>query len=148
MIQENGTDPASWVETHGDYLYRFALLRLGDPDIAADVVQDALLSALRTRQSFSGRSSERTWLVSILKHKIIDRRRKYGRLPDVLDGDAVDRTIDGLFDRRRHWKAFPARWPSDPAHTVESSEFWPAASALRSIHVARAGRARHVGYLS
>jgi RNA polymerase sigma-70 factor (ECF subfamily) len=124
MIQTNPTDPALWVDTHGDYLYRFALLRFGDPDAAADLVQDTLLSALRTRDSFSGRSSERTWLVGILKHKIIDRRRKLGRLHEVLDGDAVDRALDGQFDHRRHWKTLPAPWPEDPGRTMESSEFW------------------------
>ena len=70
------TDPEDWVDRHGDALYRYALLRLRSPDLAADVVQETFLEALRARSSFSGRSSERTWLVGILRHKIVDHLRK------------------------------------------------------------------------
>ena len=60
------SDPEEWVDLHGDVLYRFALLRLRDPELAADAVQDTLLDALRGRDTFSGRSSER-WL-RLTKH--------------------------------------------------------------------------------
>jgi RNA polymerase sigma-70 factor, ECF subfamily len=124
MVKNQTTDPASWVHQHGDYLYRYALLRLGDPEIAADLVQDAFLSGLRSRLSFSGRSSERTWLVGILKHKIIDRQRRFGQLPEVLDGQAAEQAIDGLFDHRRHWKTAPEHWAGEPSRWLESRELW------------------------
>ncbi len=34
------TDPETWVDEHGDYLYRYALSRIHDPEIAEDLVQD------------------------------------------------------------------------------------------------------------
>ena len=52
--------PETWLAEHGDCLYRTALMRVRNPDIAADLVQDTLLAALRTLEKFGGRSSERT----------------------------------------------------------------------------------------
>ena len=65
-------DPESWVDHYGDFLYRFALSRVKDPDIAEDLVQETFLAALRSRESFESRSAGRTWLIAILKHKIVD----------------------------------------------------------------------------
>ena len=53
-------DPESWVEHYGDFLYRFALSRVKDPDVAEDLVQETFLAALRSRESFKGRSAGRT----------------------------------------------------------------------------------------
>ena len=54
------TEPEQWVDRHGDGLYRYALLRLRSPDLAADMVQETFVDALRARSSFAGRSSEWT----------------------------------------------------------------------------------------
>lgn len=73
-------DPGLWVEAHGDAMYRYALLRLGSPDLAEEAVQEAMVSALKALETFQGRSSERTWLIGILRHKVLDvirsRRRE------------------------------------------------------------------------
>ena len=69
-------DPETWVDKYGDYLYRFALSRVKDPVIAEELVQETFLAALRSLKNFQGRSSGRTWLIAILKHKIIDYFRK------------------------------------------------------------------------
>ncbi len=79
-----------WLDEHGDYLYRFALSRLHDEEVSADMVQEALLAAWRGKSRFKGDSSLRTWLVSILKHKIIDYIRKEIRqrkINDALEND-------------------------------------------------------------
>ena len=55
---------------HQAPLYRFALLRVRKPEVAEDLVQDSLLAAVRSVENFSGRSTERSWLVGILKNKI------------------------------------------------------------------------------
>jgi len=67
------------VAQHRDYLYRYALLHLRDANRAEDVVQETLLAAVESGDRFSGRSSLRTWLTGILKHKIIDVFRKQSR---------------------------------------------------------------------
>lgn len=69
-------EPGKWVELHADYLYNFAVVRLSDEELAEDLVQETFLSALKGQKNFRGGSSERTWLVSILKRKIIDIYRK------------------------------------------------------------------------
>jgi DNA-directed RNA polymerase specialized sigma24 family protein len=55
------------------------MVRVRNTDLAKDLVQDTLLAALRGREKFAGRSSERGWLSGILKHKIIDHHQKLGR---------------------------------------------------------------------
>lgn len=72
-------DPEKWVSEHGDCLFRFAIVRVRKRELAEDLVQDTLLDGVRSLERFSGKSSERSWLVAILKHKIADHFRKGGR---------------------------------------------------------------------
>ena len=69
-------DAEDWVDRYGETLYRFALVRVKDPVVAEDLVQETFLAALRGRENFQGRSSLKSWLVAILKHKIVDHIRK------------------------------------------------------------------------
>jgi RNA polymerase sigma-70 factor (ECF subfamily) len=66
----------TWVDQYGDALFRFAFFRTRDRVIAEDLVQETFLAALQSKERFKGQSSEKTWLFSILKHKIIDHFRK------------------------------------------------------------------------
>src|SRR6266481_7054521 len=68
-----------WLTSHGDYLFNLAIGQLRDPTTAEDVVQETFLAALKARSRFSGRSSDRTWLVGILRHKIYDHLRRVCR---------------------------------------------------------------------
>lgn len=72
-----------WVGEHGDALFRYARYRVDDPNVAADLVQATYLAALRGRKNFRGDSSPKSWLLGILKHKVMDHYR--ARLPDSLD---------------------------------------------------------------
>lgn len=65
------------------------MLRLRNREQAEDAVQDALLAALEGMARFSGASSLRTWVGSILKHKIVDRMRASGRQEPLDEGDLV-----------------------------------------------------------
>ena len=69
-------EPRSWVENHGDYLFNFAIVRVNDREKAEDLVQETFLAGLKAQDKFQGKSSERTWLISILKRKIFDTYRK------------------------------------------------------------------------
>lgn len=64
------------VENHSDYLLSFAMTKLKDIDLAKDLVQDTLVSAITKIDTFEKRSKLRTWLTSILNRKIIDHWRK------------------------------------------------------------------------
>ncbi len=94
-----------WLEEHGDALYRYAMLRLGDPDSAQDAVQETLLAAMQGEGTFEGRSKERTWLIGILRHKVLDilRRRARSIQPD-----------DPMAFEKGHGRTAPVHW-----HRVE-----------------------------
>src|SRR5271157_351659 len=104
MIDVQAADPETWVDRYGDSLYRYALLRLRFPDLAADVVQETFLEALRARGSFAGRSSERTWLIGILRHKIVDQIRRSGRDAASANGASPNGAEGSPFDHRGHWR--------------------------------------------
>lgn len=118
------SDPALWVDQHGDVLYRFALLRVKDPQIAEDLVQDTFLAALQQIGEFRGRSSLRTWLVGILKHKIVDHFRRSAREPKPPGRDSDPG--EDLFDERGRWKSEPVDLGISPQTAVENKEFWEA----------------------
>ncbi len=118
------TDPETWLDRHGNALYRFALTRVRDSTLAEDLVQDTLLAALRARQGFAGESSERTWLTAILKNKIIDHFRRAWRETPLPDMDGPDEAIDAMFrDSNNHWVQPPSAW-AHPDQALEQAEFW------------------------
>lgn len=59
-----------WTTENYDYLYHYAIKKLNDTDLIQDLIQDTFLVALENSERFQKRSSELTWLTSILKHKI------------------------------------------------------------------------------
>lgn len=69
-------EPDKWVDRYSDYLYNYAIGRVNNHEVAQDIVSETFLSALKGIKSFEGRSSERTWLIAIIKRKIIDYYRK------------------------------------------------------------------------
>lgn len=115
----NLPEPAEWIKEYGDELYRYALSRLRRPHDAEDAVQETLLAAFKNRHNYQRRSHPRTWLVGILKSKILDRLRAAARQAN--ETDPTD--LDIWFDENGHWRKRPKRW-GDPAAFAERSEFW------------------------
>ena len=72
----NALDPTKWIDKYADYLYNYSVSRVSDNEIAQDLVQETFLAALKSSENYKGDASERTWLISILKRKIIDHYRK------------------------------------------------------------------------
>ncbi|MEL0651397.1 MULTISPECIES: sigma-70 family RNA polymerase sigma factor [Algibacter] len=68
--------PDKWIDLYADYLFNYTVTRVSDREIAQDLVQDTFLAGLKSMKNFKGEASERTWLISILKRKIIDHYRK------------------------------------------------------------------------
>ena len=66
----------NWVDSYSDYLFNYTITRVNDKEIAQDIVQDTFFAGLKSMKNFKGEASERTWLISILKRKIIDHYRK------------------------------------------------------------------------
>ncbi|PSL45392.1 RNA polymerase sigma-70 factor (ECF subfamily) [Chitinophaga niastensis] len=103
----NTINPHQWVEMYADYLYTYALTRLNDEEQARDLVQETFLAALERIDKFEGKSSERTWLTAILKHKIIDIYRKkssgFAKRTDI--ADAEQEQADFFDHDNGHWNA-------------------------------------------
>lgn len=126
--------PTVWLDEHGDYLFAYAFSRIADTHIAEDLVQETLLGAMQSRERFEHGSSVRTWLTSILRHKLVDHLRRANRgggagttsIDSYPDEEALERFADSQFDRRGKWRILPGRWapPStDPASSLENEEF-------------------------
>ncbi|NER15132.1 sigma-70 family RNA polymerase sigma factor [Leptobacterium flavescens] len=75
-MSTNTLDPTKWIDNYADYLYNYSVSRVSDSDTAQDLVQETFLAALKSSNNYKGDASERTWLISILKRKIIDYYRK------------------------------------------------------------------------
>jgi len=116
-------DPSEWVGRYGDYLFRYAMLRLRNRSAAEDVVQETFLAALKSRGSFAGKSSESTWLVGILKHKIIDHFRRQAREAPLGENDLREHPDPSSFDSSGHWTSGPTEWGGNPADLYREKKF-------------------------
>lgn len=121
--QNDASDPTRWLQDYGDDLYRYALTRLRDKPAAEDVVQETLLAALKAKQNFRGDSAVKTWLVGIMKHKIVDHYRKTGR---ELQSESLEQTVstddNDDFKANGHWNVSVNYW-ADPDSALQQDEF-------------------------
>ncbi|MGJ8666850.1 MAG: sigma-70 family RNA polymerase sigma factor [Patiriisocius sp.] len=69
-------DATKWVDRYSDYLYNYTIVRVNDHEVAQDLISETFFAGLKSAANFKGEASERTWLISILKRKIIDHYRK------------------------------------------------------------------------
>lgn len=107
------------------YLMKFARLQLRNEAWAEDAVSETLLAALARPQSFERRSQLKTWLVGILKHKVVDALRHHGR--EICVGeDADDAREDPLehmaFKADGHFAETPADW-GNPEQDLDNRQF-------------------------
>jgi len=125
--QSGQVNPEKWVDEHGDLLYRYALSRVSDESAAEDLVQETFLSALKAVSDFKGNSSIETWLVSILKRKIIDYYRKKSRRDDKIADNPLSETADFYAEgtMKGRWKpdAAPQDWRINPESQAETESF-------------------------
>jgi RNA polymerase sigma-70 factor (ECF subfamily) len=124
MKGESKINTDAWVENHADALFRYAVFRLKDPGIAEDLVQETFLAALQSKDRFQGKSSEKTWLFAILKHKIIDHYRK--NMPKRFGKEILQEAenLDSFFKSNGRWQSLPQQWHSDPGKAQELREFF------------------------
>jgi len=69
-------NPNTWVDAYADYLFNYAVARVSDAEIAKDLVQETFFAGLKSAKNYKGDAAERTWLIAILKRKVIDHYRK------------------------------------------------------------------------
>lgn len=122
-MPDSSSAPDTWLERYGDRLYSYAMMRLRDADRAQDAVQDTLLAALQSRDRFMGASTELTWLIGILRHKVLDQLRVVSRDETrqvaVEDDNALERM---RFDGSGYWTQGPGAW-GGPEQALQDSEF-------------------------
>jgi RNA polymerase sigma-70 factor (ECF subfamily) len=127
---DQAPDPGRWLDEHGDYLFKYAVFRLRDDNAAEDAVQETFLAALKAYRQFEGRGSERTWLVGILKHKVIDHFRRIGREAPIGEEVDVGPEHREFFERTDEWNGHwnkdraPTEWHASPAELLERDDFW------------------------
>lgn len=82
---------------HKERLWAVAIRTLGDPEDAADALQDAMVSAFRRASSFRGDSAVTTWLHRIVVNACLDRMRRRAARPTASgqDEDALDALASG-----------------------------------------------------
>ncbi len=138
---------ASAVALHRPLLLRLAMLQLGDMASAEDAVQETLLAALAGEDRFEKRSSLKTWLISILRYKILDaiRARCLMRARcapavahDDQDGDLE--IFDDLFDEAGCWSEQKDVW-IDPQTAAEQTAFFKVLEACLTRLPERTSRA-------
>jgi RNA polymerase sigma-70 factor (ECF subfamily) len=124
---ESGHDRAAgerlveWLGAHGDELFAYARRRVESDLVAEDLVQETFVAALQHADQFAARSSPKTWLIAILRNKLIAyyrQRSRHRRQP--IDQD----TAHGHFDRRGVWQVPVGGWPRRPDQELEEMEFW------------------------
>lgn len=118
------SDFAREVQALRPQLLRFARYQLRNDDWAEDAVSETVLAALEKPQRFGGQSQLKTWLIGILKHKLIDQLRRRAREVSTAtdDDDAAD-LDELLFRQDGHWREAPKEW-GDPEHALRERQFF------------------------
>lgn len=102
--------PENWVDRYSDYLYNYTIVRVNDHEVAQDLISETFLAGLKSKDNFKGEATERTWLIAILKRKIIDHYRKINSnkgkaevrmsySDEDADGDWLEERVSDPFDK-------------------------------------------------
>jgi len=111
------------VEALRPVLLKYARLQLRNPAWAEDAVSDTLLAALEKPQAFAGQSQLKTWLIGILKHKLIDQIRKNSReISTTANSDDGADLDELLFTGDGHWREAQHDW-GNPEDALRQLDF-------------------------
>lgn len=138
------------LEQHRIYLLRFARLQLRNDAWAEDAVSETLLAALAKPQAFENKSQLKTWLVGILKHKVIDVLRVQTRESSInfdADGDGNEELDALMFQKDGHFVNAPLVWndasaamAGNPVERLSSQQFFKVLEACTDKLPAAQGR--------
>jgi RNA polymerase sigma-70 factor (TIGR02943 family) len=130
------------IAEHQAYLMRFARLQLRNEAWAEDAVSETMLAALSKPQSFGNKSQLKTWMVGILKHKVIDilrQRQREVTLDDRPDGDGSEELDALMFKADGHFASRPSDW-GNPEQELNSRQFFAVLEACAEKLPAAMGR--------
>ncbi|MFM9878819.1 MAG: sigma-70 family RNA polymerase sigma factor [Burkholderiaceae bacterium] len=122
---DNTAFAAALVE-HRAYLLRYAKRQLRNECWAEDVVSETLLAALAKPDNFANRSQLKTWLIAILKYKIIDQINRNARFVSVNGGfnSETGEDYDLLPFHWQHGSTQAQLDQSDPYKQLEQRQFF------------------------
>jgi RNA polymerase sigma-70 factor (ECF subfamily) len=108
-----------WIKRYSDIFFDYLYKRVFDKSAAKDILQETFIAAWKNSSSFKKESSEKTWLFSILKNKLIDHYRMQAKLKIDLPDNSY------FFDEADHWteRAAPKHW-EDAAASLNKKEFY------------------------
>ena len=114
-------NPTKWIELYADYLFNYTITRVNNHDIAKDLVQETFFSGIKGQDNFRGKASERTWLIAILKRKIIDHYRK---INSVKGKKEVRMSFYSDGERKGSWieECVPQNWANEAEKSIENDE--------------------------
>lgn len=116
----------TWVNDFTDDLMSWAYHKTSSKETAEDLVQETFLSAFNSFDNFKNNSSPKTWLLSILNHKIIDFYRKKSKSFSIIDNMAEDEAnnrVNDLFDENDHWKNPKEHSFEVEEHLLDNADF-------------------------
>lgn len=117
------SDFALQVEILRPQLLRFARTQLRNDAWAEDAVSESVVAALERPGAFAGQSQLKSWLIGILKHKLVDQLRRNMREATLLVGEDGEDLDDALFLPDGHWREAPKDW-GDPDAACSRQEFF------------------------
>jgi len=111
---------AEFFATYAPRLFRFAMRRAGDEDLAEEITQTTLIAGVSKLKTWRGEATLFTWLCTIARRQLVDHWRKTARQPELrpLDDDPDVRAA--LESLAVHSSAFGDGHP-DAAETAEKS---------------------------
>lgn len=142
MPNASASDFEMQLASHYGYLLRFARMQLRNDSWAEDAVSETTLAALSKPQAFQSKSQLKTWLVGILKHKVIDQLRSRSRevSMDASDGSDGSEELDALmFKSDGHFTNQPSDW-GNPEQDLRSQQFLKILEACADALPASLGR--------
>lgn len=116
-------DPSTWLDRYGSTLFRYAMVYVRDATAAEDLVQETLLAAIKAIDSFAHRSTEKTWLVGILRHKIQDHFRHISKAHLNIDEQLDFAQPNPEFNDEGRWSHAIEEWDV-PEEALERDQFW------------------------
>lgn len=133
---------AQWLarlETLRPTLMRLALLQLRNRAWAEDAVSEALLAAIEGLPRFGARAQLQTWVVGILKHKVLDQLRQRQREQSLGDEEDGEDPIDSMFVADGHFAQSPQSWHA-PAEVLRQKQFLEVLEACMDLLPGQLGR--------
>ena len=108
-----------WIKKYSDIFFNYVNTRVPDKTAAKDILQETFIAAWKNSSSFNKEATEKTWLFSILKNKLVDHYRRQTR--SIIDLPYSD----SFFDNADHWteNAAPKQWDNADA-SLNKKEFY------------------------